>query len=85
MTGQKDFLLFPHCFKDLFLLNTGKRVHILHQKASDEGEGENASYKHLLLFLCCFLKDFFLSGIKSRDCMGEESNVKKKKTKQCTG
>ena len=42
------------------------------------GEGENTSNQHFLLFLCCSFKDFFLSGIKSRDCLGEESNAKKR-------
>ena len=66
--------------KDLSFLNMGKTgvVHIFHLKANNVGEEENASNQHFLLFLCCFFKDFFLSGIKSRDFLGEESKVEKR-------
>ena len=69
--GHQDFLLFPHCIKDLSFLSTCKIVYIFQLKVCNMGEGENASNLHFLPFLCCFLKDFFLSGIKSRDCLGE--------------
>ena len=62
-----------------FFLNTAKIVHIFRLKPNHVGGGENASNQHIVLFVCCFFKDFFLSGKKSFDCLGEESNIKKKK------
>ena len=48
-------------------------------KANNVGEGENAGNQHFLVFLCCFFKEFFQSGMKSCDCLGEDSNVEKRK------
>ena len=59
-----------------FFLNTCKIVHIFHMKANNVG---NASNQRFLVFLCCFFfKEFFHSGMKSCDCLGEESNVEKR-------
>ena len=82
--SHQDVFVLPHCFKDLSFLNTGKMVHIFHLKVNNDGEGKNASNQHFLLFLCCLFKDFFPSGIKSRDYFGEESLLKTE-TKQYTG
>ena len=34
-----------------------------------EGNGENAGYLHVLLFLLCFQKDFYLGVVKSQNCV----------------
>ena len=75
--GHEDFPLFPHCFKGLSFLNTGKIVYIFHPKANDEGGG-NSSNQHFLISFVVFVKNFFLSGIKNRDCLEKESDVEER-------
>ena len=75
-TGHQDFLLFPHCFRDLSFLHTGKITQTFHLKANNVGE-ENDSNQNFLLFLF-FFSDFSHSGMKSRDCLGEETNIEKR-------
>ena len=40
-----------------------------HKVENIGGKGENAGHQHFLLFPLCFLKAFFLRGIRSCHCM----------------
>ena len=77
--AHQEFLLFPHCLKDISYLITGKIEHIFN-KSKQCGRRRNASNQLFSVsFFFFFFIQFFLSGIKSGDRLGEESNVEKKK------
>ena len=46
-------------------------IFVLDRVENIVGKGENAGYKHFLLFPQCFQKVYFLGVVKSRDCVAK--------------